>query len=66
MGVDQQKRMTKNPTVYKIVPLRDGTYAVQAEPGRAVPLMISGFKTEGEARAWIETMLYEERDSEGP
>jgi hypothetical protein len=40
---------------YRIVLAKDGTYAVQVTPHEAnAPLTISGFKTEGEARAWIE------------
>jgi hypothetical protein len=40
---------------YRIVQAQDGTYAVQVTPHEAnAPLMISGFKSEDEARAWIE------------
>jgi len=48
--------MTPEPanSVYRIVPAKDGTYAVEAKADRETPLTISGFKTEEEARAWIE------------
>jgi hypothetical protein len=48
--------MTPKPanSVYRIVPAKDGTYAVEARSGRETPLTISGFKTEEEARAWVE------------
>ncbi len=40
---------------YSIVQAQDGTYAVQVTPHEAnAPLTISGFKSEDEARAWIE------------
>jgi hypothetical protein len=53
-------------TSYQIVLLRDGTYAVQAKSGRVMPLTISGFETEDEARAWIETNLEEGSDPKAP
>ena len=54
--------MTPEPanSVYRIVPAKDGTYAVEAKADRETPLTISGFKTEEEARAWIETRGAEE------
>ena len=40
---------------YKVVQAEDGTYAVQVTPHEDnAPLTISGFKSEDEARAWIE------------
>jgi hypothetical protein len=40
---------------YKVVQAKDGTYAVQVtQHENNAPLTISGFKSEDEARAWIE------------
>jgi hypothetical protein len=41
-------------TGYIIIREKNGAYAVQATPRSAVPLTISGFETEDDARAWIE------------
>jgi hypothetical protein len=47
--------MPKDPTrTYKIVVVKDGTYAVEVMPSDETPLRISGFRTKGEARTWIE------------
>ncbi len=40
---------------YRVIRAEDGSYAVQVTPHEAnAPLTISGFKSEDEARAWIE------------
>jgi hypothetical protein len=47
--------MPKHPRrSYKIVVVRDGTYAVEVMPHNEAPLRISGFRTTGEAQSWIE------------
>ncbi len=41
---------------YSIIQAKDASYAVQVTPHEeTAPLTISGFTTEKEARAWIET-----------
>jgi hypothetical protein len=41
---------------YRVVRAEDGSYSVQVTPHEEnAPLTISGFKSEDEARAWIET-----------
>jgi hypothetical protein len=40
---------------YSIIVAKDGTYAVQVIPHETnAPLVVTGFKSEDEARAWIE------------
>jgi hypothetical protein len=42
------------PTVYVVLRLRDGRYAVEiAKPGE-VPVSVKPFRTENEAKEWIE------------
>jgi hypothetical protein len=46
--------MAKKTATYSVVPIKDGTYAIQITDKGAIPLTISGFKTEEEAKAYIE------------
>ena len=60
--------MAKDPpkTAYTVVPMKDGTYAVQDTSGRPAPLIISGFETKEAARAWIDANLDEDSGLEAP
>ena len=47
--------MPKYPEhTYRVVLIKDGTYAVEVTVDNEAPLMISGFKNEQEAQKWIE------------
>jgi len=48
--------MTKktDKATYSVVPIKDGTYAIRITYKGAIPFTISGFKTEQEAKAYIE------------
>jgi hypothetical protein len=50
---------------YKIIHMKDGTYAVQASSGPGNPLTISGFKTEDDAKAWINAQGGHDSDLNG-
>ena len=39
---------------YRVVLIKDGTYAVEVTVDNEAPLTISGFKNEQEAQKWIE------------
>jgi hypothetical protein len=49
-----KKKPAKPDFDISIIRLRDGGYAVKAKPNRELPLIISGFETPEEARAWVE------------
>jgi hypothetical protein len=46
--------MAKKTATYSVVPIKDGTYAIQITHKGAIPFTISGFKIEEEAKAYIE------------
>ena len=48
---------------YRIVPAKDGTYAIEASSHGEAPLIISGFKSEKEAARWIESYSPHEKYS---
>ena len=50
-GMDARRRK-RNPVFFAVVPLADGTYAVEASDGGSRDLLIS-FQTAAEAEAWI-------------
>lgn len=52
----QTNKMAKHSARnYSIIRMKDGTFAVRVTRREGVPpLTVSGFETEGEARAWIE------------
>ena len=39
--------------LYRIIPQEDGTYAIEVTERRGQPYMITGFKTEISAEAWV-------------
>jgi len=51
---DALKTRPERSVRYRIIRAEDGTYAVEAEPGSANPLIISGFESADEARKWVE------------
>jgi hypothetical protein len=41
---------TKN---YRVVPRKDGTYAVEVSEQGVMPIVVGSFRTEAEAEAWV-------------
>ena len=49
--------MPKPRTSYRIVPLKNTTYRIEAIDGDAPPVTVTHFMTEAEAKAWIRQRL---------
>ncbi len=50
-------QMPKPRTCYRIVPLKNTTYRIEAVDGDAPPVTVTHCMTEAEARAWIRQRL---------
>jgi hypothetical protein len=50
-------KMPKPRTSYRIVPLKNTTYRIEAVGGDAAPVIVTHCMTEAEAQAWIRQRL---------
>jgi len=55
-----RKRRPRN--VYEVVPVKDGTFGVRDKSTGPAALTISGFKTEQQAKEWIDAQLSDNID----
>ena len=53
-------KMPKPRTSYRIVPLKNTTYRIEAVDGDAPPVAVTHCMTEAEAQAWIRQRLKED------
>ena len=56
-------KMPKPRTSYRIVPLKNTTYRIEAVDGDASPVTVTHCMTEAEARAWIRQRLKDDARS---
>jgi hypothetical protein len=61
--------MAKRPrierTEYRAVEQKDGSFAVEVSKPRAIPLMVTSFRSESDARSWISEKMKAEAKRPG-